>query len=66
MATGVKNVKTKGGEKMVGLESAQDLAEEAQKVKVGKQDPAEKKRQSDFYKKLRAREAAQPTGAQYE
>lgn len=50
---------------MVGLESSLDNAESAQKVKVGKQDPAEKKRQSEFYAKLRAREAAQPTGAQY-
>lgn len=51
---------------MVGLESVQDLSEEAQKIKVGKQDPAEKKRQSDFYAKLRARKAEQPVGAQYE
>lgn len=51
---------------MVGLESALDLAEDAQKVKVGKQAAAEKKRQSEFYAKLRARKAEQPTGAQYE
>lgn len=51
---------------MVGLESAQDLAEEAQKVKVAKVDDAEKKRQNEFYKKLRARKAEQPVGAQYE
>jgi hypothetical protein len=51
---------------MVGLESAQDLAEEAQKVKTAKVSEAEKKRQSDFYAKLRARKAEQPTGAQYE
>ena len=51
---------------MVGLDNAADLAEDAQKIKVGKQDPAEKKRQSEFYAKLRARKAEQPTGAQYE
>lgn len=51
---------------MVGLESTLDNSENAQKVKVGKQDPAEKKRQSEFYAKLRARKAGQPTGAQYE
>ncbi len=51
---------------MVGLESTQDLSEAAQKVKVGKQAEAEKKRQSDFYAKLRARKAEQPTGAQYD
>ena len=51
---------------MVGIESSSELAEEAQKVKVGKQDPAEKKRQSEFYAKLRARKAEQPTRAQYE
>jgi hypothetical protein len=49
---------------MVGLESAMDLAEEAKKVKA-KEDPAEKKRQKEFYAKLRARSAEQPTGAQY-
>ena len=42
---------------MVGLESSMDNAETAQKVKVGKPDAAEKKRQSDFYAKLRARSA---------
>ncbi len=51
---------------MVGLEDAQNLAEEAQKVKSGKVDDAEKKRQSEFYQKLRARKAEQPVGAQYE
>lgn len=51
---------------MVGLESSLDLAEGAQKVKVGKQAEAEKKRQSDFYAKLKARKAEQPVGAQYE
>ncbi len=50
---------------MVGLESSMENAADAQTVKVGKEDPAEKKRQKDFYAKLRAREAAQPTGAQY-
>lgn len=50
---------------MAGLENAMDLAEGAQKVKVGKEAEAEKKRQSDFYAKLRARTAEQPTGAQY-
>ena len=51
---------------MVGLESTSDLAEDAQKVKVGKMAEAEKKRQNEFYAKLRARKAEQPTGAQYE
>ena len=51
---------------MTGLESSMDNAENAQKVKVGKPDPAEKKRQSEFYAKLRARKAEQPKGAQYE
>lgn len=52
---------------MAGLENAMDLAEGAQKVKVGKtaEAEAEKKRQKDFYAKLRARTADQPTGAQY-
>ncbi|VVB90964.1 Uncharacterised protein [uncultured archaeon] len=50
---------------MVGLESSMDNAEKAQKVKVGKEDAAEKQRQKDFYAKLRAREAEQPKGAQY-
>lgn len=50
---------------MVGLESAMENAEEAQKVKA-KEDPKEKKRQQEFYAKLRARTAEQPTGAQYE
>jgi len=51
---------------MVGLESSQDLAEAAQKTKVGKMADAEKKRQNEFYAKLRARKAEQPVGAQYE
>lgn len=51
---------------MVGLESSMDNAENAQKVKVGKMAEAEKKRQSEFYAKLRARKAEQPVGAQYE
>jgi hypothetical protein len=50
---------------MVGLESAMENAEEAQKVKTAKEDPAEKKRQKDFYAKLRGRTAEQPKGAQY-
>ncbi|HLB71285.1 MAG: hypothetical protein OIN88_12155 [Candidatus Methanoperedens sp.] len=50
---------------MVGLESSMDNAEKAQKVKVGKEDSEEKKRQKEFYAKLRARTAEQPTGAQY-
>jgi hypothetical protein len=51
---------------MVGLESAMDNAEAAQKVKVAKEDPAEKKRQKDFYAKLRARTADQPKGVKDE
>ena len=51
---------------MVGLESAMDLAEDAKKIKVAKEDPAEKKRQNEFYAKLRARKAEQPKDAQYE
>lgn len=51
---------------MVGIESSLDLAVDAQKVKVGKQADAEKKRQNEFYAKLRARKAEQPVGAQYE
>jgi hypothetical protein len=47
---------------MVGLESTLDNSEAAQKVKVGKPDPAEKKRQSEFYAKLRARSVEQPKG----
>lgn len=50
---------------MVGLESSMDQAQAAQKVKVGKEDSAEKKRQNDFYAKLRARKAEQPKGAKY-
>lgn len=51
---------------MVGIESALDLAEDAQKVKTAKVADAEKKRQNEFYAKLRARKASQPVGAQYE
>ncbi len=51
---------------MVGLESSMENAANAQKVKVAKEDPAEKQRQKDFYAKLRARTAEQPTGAQYD
>lgn len=47
---------------MVGLESTLDNSEAAQQVKVAKQDPAEKKRQSEFYAKLRARSVEQPKG----
>jgi hypothetical protein len=62
-----KRKNLKGGEiKMVGIESSQELAEDAQKVKVGKMSDAEKKRQNEFYAKLRARKADQPVGAQYE
>lgn len=50
---------------MVGLESSMDQAQSAQKVKVAKEDSEEKKRQKEFYAKLRARKAEQPTGAQY-
>lgn len=50
---------------MVGLESILDNSESAQKIKTAKEDPAEKKRQKEFYAKLRARSAEQPTGAQY-
>ena len=51
---------------MVGLESTLDNSEAAQKVKTAKEDPAEKKRQADFYAKLRSRSAEQPKGAQYD
>lgn len=51
---------------MVGLESSLENAEGAQKVKTAKVDPAETKRQKEFYAKLRARKAEQPVGAQYE
>jgi hypothetical protein len=51
---------------MVGLESSMDNAENAQKVKTAKEDPAEKKRQNDFYAKLRSRTAEQPKGSQSE
>lgn len=50
---------------MVGLENALDLAEDAQQVKTAKVDSAERKRQNEFYAKLRARTAGQPVGAQY-
>ena len=51
---------------MVGLESSMENAANAQKIKVAKEDPAEKQRQKEFYAKLRARTAEQPEGAQYE
>ncbi len=51
---------------MVGLESSMENASNAQKVKVAKEDPAEKQRQKEFYAKLRARTAEQPKGAQYD
>lgn len=47
---------------MVGLESTLDNSEAAQQIKVAKVSPAEKKRQSDFYAKLRSRTADQPKG----
>ncbi len=51
---------------MAGLDNMMENATNAQKVKVGKEDSEEKKRQKDFYAKLRARTAEQPTGAQYD
>ena len=51
---------------MVGLESAMDLAEAAKKVKKPEVADAERDRQNEFYAKLRARKAEQPTGAQYD
>ncbi len=51
---------------MVGLESSMDLAEGAKKIKNPEVDDAEKKRQKEFYAKLRGRSAEQPKGAQYE
>jgi hypothetical protein len=51
---------------MVGLESSMDLAETAKKVKKPEVSDAERERQKEFYAKLRARKAEQPTGAQYE
>ena len=51
---------------MVGLESSMENAENAQKVKVAKEDSAEKQRQKEFYAKLRERKAEQPKGAQYD
>ncbi len=50
---------------MVGLESSMDLAEGAKKVKKPEVADAERERQKEFYAKLRARKAEQPTGAQY-
>ena len=50
---------------MVGLESSMENAANAQKVKVAKEDDAEKQRQKEFYAKLRARTAEQPKGAKY-
>ncbi|HLB71332.1 MAG TPA: hypothetical protein VJJ51_09850 [Candidatus Methanoperedens sp.] len=43
-----------------------DLAETAKKVKKPEVADAERKRQEEFYAKLRARKAEQPVGAQYE
>ena len=51
---------------MAGLENMMEIATDAQKVKVAKEDDAEKQRQKDFYAKLRGRTAEQPTGAQYD
>ena len=51
---------------MAGLDNIMEHSTNAQKVKVAKEDSAEKQRQKDFYAKLRARKAEQPTGAQYE
>ncbi len=51
---------------MVGLESSMDLAEGAKKVKKPEVSEAERERQKEFYAKLRARNAEQPKGAQYE
>ena len=51
---------------MAGLDNMMEHAADAQKVKVAKEDSAEKQRQKDFYAKLRARTAEQPTGAQYD
>lgn len=50
---------------MVGLESSMEQAEEAKKVKQPDVADAERQRQKEFYAKLRARKAEQPTGAQY-
>ncbi len=50
---------------MVGLDSAMELAEGSKKVKKPEVADAERERQKDFYAKLRARKAEQPTGAQY-
>ena len=51
---------------MAGLDNMMEHATNAQKVKVAKEDDAEKQRQKDFYAKLRGRTAEQPTGAQYD
>ncbi|MDP2766882.1 MAG: hypothetical protein Q8O41_05460 [Candidatus Methanoperedens sp.] len=50
---------------MVGLESSMEQAETALKVKKPEVADAERERQKEFYAKLRARKAEQPTGAQY-
>ncbi len=50
---------------MVGLDSAMEQAEGAKKVKKPEVADAERERQKEFYTKLRARKAEQPTGAQY-
>ena len=51
---------------MAGLDNMMEHATNAQKVKGAKEDSEEKKRQKDFYAKLRARTAEQPIGAQYD
>jgi hypothetical protein len=50
---------------MVGLESSMEQAEAAKNVKKPEVAEAEKKRQKEFYAKLRARKAEQPKGAAY-
>jgi len=50
---------------MGGLDSAMELAEGAKNVKKPEVADAERERQKEFYAKLRARKAEQPTGAQY-
>jgi hypothetical protein len=50
---------------MAGLDNLMEHSTGAQKIKVAKEDPAEKQRQKDFYAKLRERTAEQPAGAQY-
>jgi len=50
---------------MAGLDNLMEHSTNAQTIKVGKEDAAEKQRQKEFYAKLRARTAEQPVGAQY-